>query len=222
MAQPAPLPAVPKGWQEVIAVIRVSDHSALAIVLPEPGMTEPPPQPPLCPDAESGFSGLPVQGPAPPALVREDKSEGPLSPLGKGGSLPTRAPLWRQETEGHPPSSLLSLDFQKLLAISCRPWFQASEMQSVTLGNGRECSDLLPNHRLGDLAMLGLRKVAQLLPLQPAGSSPANDFCGPNFLPSLQAELDQLCALGLCSEEACTGSPRKPVYPASRPWPQER
>ena len=26
MAQPAPLPAVPKGWQEVIAVIRVSDH----------------------------------------------------------------------------------------------------------------------------------------------------------------------------------------------------
>ena len=67
MAHPAPLPAVPKGWQEVI--IRLGHRP-----LPEPGLMEPPPQPLLYPDAESGTSPWP----APPALVREDKNEGPL------------------------------------------------------------------------------------------------------------------------------------------------
>lgn len=39
------------------------------------------------------------------------------------------------------------------------------------------------------LVMLELWEVVQLLPPQPEGSSPANDFSSPNFLPVLKTEL---------------------------------
>lgn len=97
--------------------------------------------------------------------------------------MPTSAPLGgrRLRTTCLLPS--LALVFKRF-AISRRPWFQVSEMQSVTLGDRLNVSDLLPNPQTGEIwVILELREVAQLLPLQPAGSSPANDFPAPTSSP---------------------------------------
>lgn len=72
------------------------------------------------------------------------------STLGKGGKVMQRAPLGGRRLRATCLLPSLALIF-KSLAISCRPWFQVSEMQSVTLGNGPNVSDLLPNPQIGEI-----------------------------------------------------------------------
>lgn len=126
--------------------------------------------------------------------------------------MPTRAPLGgrRLRTTCPLPSSALVF---KSSAISCRPWFQVSEMQSVTLGDGLNVSDLLPNPQTGEIwVILELWEVAQLLPLQPAGSSPANDFPAPTSSPHSRQNWIS------CAQFSCSAW-RKPAQEASgRPY----
>lgn len=72
------------------------------------------------------------------------------STLSKRGSLRTRAPLGGRRLRATCLLPSLALIF-KSFAISCRPWFEVSEMQSVTLGNGPNVSDLLPNPQTGEI-----------------------------------------------------------------------